>query len=63
MALLKSAPVVLQVYSVPTMKLDGLYFKIADKNLFLLIREEEEPREGLQIVGQGLDILQREMEL
>ena len=47
----------------PAIKLDGLYFKIADKNLFLLIREEEGPREGLQVVGEGLEVLQREMEL
>jgi hypothetical protein len=52
---------VLQVYSVPAMRLDGLYFKITDKKL-LLIREEEEPREGLENILDGLEVLQREME-
>ena len=51
----------LQVYSVPALKLDGLYFKITDKKL-LLLREEEEPREGLEIILDGLEVLQREME-
>ena len=51
----------LQVYSVPAIRLDGLYFKITDKKL-LLIREEEEPREGLEIILDGLEVLQREME-
>ena len=60
LGILKEASVVIQVYSVPAMKLDGLYFKAADK--FLLIREEEEPREGMQVVADGLKVLQREME-
>ena len=61
LGLLTAAPAaVLQVYSVPAMKLDGLYFKVADS--FLLIREEEEPREGMQVVADGLKVLQREME-
>ena len=60
MAQLKEAAAVFQVYSVPAMKLDGLYFKVADN--FLLIREEEEPREGMQVVADGLKVLQREME-
>jgi hypothetical protein len=61
LGLLKSAKG-LQVYSVAAMRLDGLYFKISDKKL-LLIREEEEPREGLEVIADGLEVLQREMEL
>ncbi len=46
----------------PTVKLDGLYFKITDKKMFL-IREEDEPREGLEIIENGFEVLQQEMEL
>ena len=42
-------------------RLDGLYFRMNDKNL-LLIREEDEPKEGLEVIEDGLEVLQREME-